>query len=787
MNGSNPGRHRIRRIATGLILLVLPFIYFNGSPFSGQVISSNGLIYQWKPFDQMPGAASATGANPLLADQPQQFHAYHKFIIDSVGDGILPLWIPYILCGNSFAGNIQAQTWYPFTYLGLLMPLPLSETTTKVLETILSALGMVLFLRRAFGVSLTASLTGAIAFSFCAYRIVWLNHPHSSSLTYLPWLLWAVTLIAKNHDRVIPSISLTALFTYLAIAGGHPQTFILVIAGSALFGICHVLFTRDNATSIFQPVPTISYIISGILLGIIVAAVILFPFADALFSDSFTYGDRAGAARGGILPTRAFWVALFPSWFGSPLTGDDHNIYNYNENALFIGITTLWLACASLPYAIRTFGYRYFLTLAVVIVCTLCGLPIVSPLIREIPIIRDMPIMRISAWLQFSLIVCAAMGLHQLTKSAPEPSAKRHVAWLVTGSLLLSALIVYGMLTSSGHPAGMRILIPLIMIWLYTFVVMRSRVISPLLAALAPITIFAELYMAHANYNPRIPLQTALIEEPALVSHIKETEKDSWFRITALDGTLTPNLGVLFGVHDIRGYDLPMKRRYVEFLSHAFYGGTWKYGMIYWHAGGSDFIKEENLPLVALLGIKHIMLDGHSIPTTGIMKPYPYVYALTNPKYSSGSISGDVEKIRSGSNELVELPAGMLPEGSGTSRIRIVDRSPNGVVFQAVCERETIVAINEMPISGWRAAINGKSSPAFPVNVVHTGVLLPAGDNLVSLRFLPGSFTAGLAVTTLTVSGLLAANVIGMVQRRRQSLRIHQGAGAGLPSGTVPR
>ena len=748
-----------------IVIATAIFSFFFPAPWQSKVISANVNAGKFPPFDAQINHHGHE-INPLLTDQTQQFFQYKTHLVAQISQGVWPTWLPHILCGNSFAGNIQSQAFYPFTYLGLFMPVSRAETFARLIECLIATVGMMLFLRSVAGLAWSVSLVGGLAFCFCAYRIVWLNHPHASSLTYLPWLLWSLGRLTQPPYGNARHFFGTAIGVYLTIAGGHPQTFILVLGGTTLFAAWNYLGSRTTTPRTEGWRPPLR-VFGGLALGVLLASVILLPFADALFHDSFTYGDRAGIGQRGIVPARAFWVAVFPDWFGSPLTGNDRNLYNYNENALFVGATTLWLAVVGLPFVHRNRIHLFFFSLLAVVVATLCGVPLISDTIRSLPILRDMPIMRTSLWLQVATVACACFALHRLAYEEDATRPQWRVACILA---VASAWILFVIAGSRWHPEPSAFkpawisCAAAIALSIAVFLARGGgRKWIPWLALLA---VYAEVHLAHSRYNPIIPVEVAELPAPPMVARLAEASSNEWFRVAGIDGTLEPNLGVMYGIRDIRGYDLPMKRRYVEFLSHAFYKGEWRYGMIYWHAGGLDFLKPENLHLARLMGIRQVLFEGKAIDLAEKIHPLPHVYLATNVQTSTGTIATDVEVLRQGDPWVVEFPGELLPAGDPQGSIQSLRSHVNGATMTTRLASPTVIALNEMPIRGWKAKIDGERSPVFPVNVIHTGTVVPAGEHHVSFYFLPDSLILGASISGTLFVLLVIGGCTPWIRRR---------------------
>ena len=66
---------------------------------------------------------------------------------------------------------------------------------------------------------------------------------------------------------------------------------------------------------------------------------------------------------------------------------------------------------------------------------------------------------------------------------------------------------------------------------------------------------------------------------------------------------------------------------------------------------------------------------------------------------------------------------------------------------------------------GWKARVDGKPAPVIDINFGGKGVFLPAGAGEVEIRYLPGSFLVGAAVSGLAILAAIAL-LIGVRFRR---------------------
>jgi uncharacterized membrane protein YfhO len=65
--------------------------------------------------------------------------------------------------------------------------------------------------------------------------------------------------------------------------------------------------------------------------------------------------------------------------------------------------------------------------------------------------------------------------------------------------------------------------------------------------------------------------------------------------------------------------------------------------------------------------------------------------------------------------------------------------------------------ISNVDYPGWLAAVDGQSTPLYRANGIFQGMVVPAGQHEVTLRFWPNSFRWG---SWLSTAGLVAAFVL---------------------------
>ena len=732
-------------VLVALLLLVCIVVFFYPFVFQGRVIQANDILYQYLPFSLDAPEGFEKPHNYLLADQPQEFYPLRHFVKEQVLKGTWPRWLPHIFCGHSILNAIQTEMYYLPNVLLLVMPIPVAETLVSMLQLLGAAVGMLLFLRK-HDVRLFSSGIGAVAFAFCSYNIVWMNHGHAAVAVMIPWVLWSFELILTSKRLKVP-VALCAIITSLVITAGHPNTIINVF----FLGGVYLLFRwitlaveKKCFTTLFLRV-----LLTGgaVCLGIGLCAILVMPFVESRLSGDFFYGNRPGAAlRASPIPfVKGFTPLVFPHAFGSPLTLNDTNFYNFNENSMFVGVTTLAIILITLPWGIRKRLYIFAVIVIALVMLTLLGVNPISYVVRRIPVLRDNHVQRMVLLMLFSMSVAAATGWDAFVSQIKQLK-QGHKVWLIGCIIMivvLMALLLSFNLNAIDYPWTLIVLCLFVGVIL---LVLAREGSEKWLSGLLSLIIFGELAIAFMHYNPSMPLQDAILKEPDISHYMKETSHNAWFRMTGLDGTFMPNTGVFFGLNDIRGYEVPILKRYIDFSTYAFCEGEWNYELNYWHCESPGFKSPDNRRFHDLLGVRFALHRNENGRVGLIHNPeaYPHAFFLDNGIASIGSIEGDVELIREGYH-VVEYPvAKELLSGPHESSVSEESSDVNHVVLDVETDESAILVLSEAPVPGWSVNVDGESNALFPVNVVQQGAIVPAGKHEVVFTFMPSGFAWGL-------------------------------------------
>src|SRR5579872_6745140 len=111
------------------------------------------------------------------------------FAQNSIFNGHLPFWNPYLFAGQPFMANPATMALYPLYYLTLLFPSPYGAGIFYFLHLVIAGAGMHFWLKN-LGLSRESCWIGSLSFMFSGFFWCEIIHPNVlSSLVWIPWVL----------------------------------------------------------------------------------------------------------------------------------------------------------------------------------------------------------------------------------------------------------------------------------------------------------------------------------------------------------------------------------------------------------------------------------------------------------------------------------------------------------------------------------------------------------------------------------------------------------------------
>jgi hypothetical protein len=149
-----------------------------------------------------------------------------------------------------------------------------------------------------------------------------------------------------------------------------------------------------------------------------------------------------------------------------------------------------------------------------------------------------------------------------------------------------------------------------------------------------------------------------------------------------------------------------------------------------------------------------------------------YKLSLTVPE----GCAARIDSIRVTSHALT---AGEKDAGTAS----LIFYEPNRLKLKAEVRRPSFLVLSEIYHPGWKAIVDGKPAPLLKADYVLRAVPLMPGEHSVELRFLPGTFLWGLAISALGLAGIACLFLLPrfvLVSTGRGQTKVHRDSDPGL-------
>ncbi|HZO26384.1 MAG TPA: YfhO family protein [Chloroflexota bacterium] len=157
------------------------------------------------------------------------FYPLRSYIADTLGQGRLPLWNPFLFAGTPYLANPQTAVFYPGTWLFAMLEVPRAYAVNFLGHVWIAGLAFYAFSRLSLGLGRVAGVIGGAAFAFSGFMNGQAGHINQFSVAaWLPAVALALDL-AMRTGRLLPIAALVLGLT-LQIVAGHPQQTYMTVA-----------------------------------------------------------------------------------------------------------------------------------------------------------------------------------------------------------------------------------------------------------------------------------------------------------------------------------------------------------------------------------------------------------------------------------------------------------------------------------------------------------------------------------------------------------------------------
>lgn len=762
-----------------LIALLLPDAWRNG-----YVLSQADMFFEAFPWRaHVPGDYRAPFRAPL-GDIPQMVYPFASFARSRWWMGVFPLWTNAMNAGQPFFGTFQSALLSPFTLVSSLLPQPQATVVVASLRLLVGGAGMFLFLR-AIGLSRWAATFGGTAFLLNPFSQVWLEHPPGGVPPWLPWMLLAGERLATAAHRAL-AMAVLALTTALVLTAGHPHTGLFVALLGGGYALIAALTSRERLRA------TIAATIA-MALGIGLAAVQVLPFLEYL---SLSYGwtwRSSFTTNPFISPVSTMITGIVPNFLGHHGWGNFAGPTNYLEQQIYPGLATGVLGIVGWTCGVRRWRVWFFASAALLAMAVAYGAPGVLQLVSSLPLLKSATLTRAAIVPIASLAILAAFGVEEILKAEREIERGRRLTSLAALTVIATsaAVIVTVLVTLRTREAFLvsHDLLEFASRWVWLTIGLTAVTCALALATVFRVTgrsaggaalvgvLALDLVVFGYGFRPLIPPAQVF----PVVPEIQLVRQDpGLFRVMGLGGSLVPNASMVYGLHDVRGYDGLMVARYAQLLE-----------AVLRYEPQNQMFSAVNVvsPLINLLNVKYVFgapnvpvpegwftkLTEGEAPLYRNTRVFPRAFLVDSYAVLDGNPArralrdGRVDFHRVGLLEQ-EPPSGERPVAAASAEAvgiaTVKSYTDHRVEIESDAPDRRLLVLTDVHYPGWTVAIDGQPATIHRTNFAFRGVSVPGGRHTVTFEYRPASFRYGLTISTLALLAVIGLAFIGRWRTR---------------------
>jgi len=726
-----------------------------------------------------------------------QFVPWWDFAWDTLLQGQIPLWNPWVGMGAPLVANYQSAIFYPpywillFVYaLAGLKWMSWSITLVVVFHLIWSGLGMARLLEE-LGLGKLAQSIGGMAFSLSGYMVARAGFLSiNSAAAWFPWILFFSLRIVHKKKNAFWMLSVVMALQLLA---GHAQTTWYSILLGGIWILFLSLSYSEKNNKIKKITQYISKYVTAGFLAAGISAIQLIPTIECLLQS-----HRLGEYGYADAMTYSFWpwrfLTLFvPNLFGNPATGNYWGYGNFWEDAVYIGLLPVLIALGTAVRVIirknkaqslqTTTGNRdlvLFLS-GIVLVSFMLALGdntfLFKFLYRNVPTFElfQAPT-RFSLWAEIALAMLAGIGVDQLTR----PTGKRQY-WIrlaaagcvaVIGGSLLSRRLLSNVKTTYFIPfvlAGILGLGTALMI-LFKPDNEHEKDLN-LWSGLLILLVAVDLLVAGWGLNPGVGINFYDVDRdgetvgrtfmPADLEYDLKFSK--YFRFESfspetpwaeMHQDLLPNLSILQRIEMVNNFDPILPARFQIWITEY-----------------NKLDDRNSHQMTDLMNIIEVVseTDGEiqrvDIEPMVVDSEVKVDDLIKISKDDQSTLDQIVDQSLDLTSSMILASSSTLVNANcqdkGDGKVWIAEKSPGYIKIKADLNNSSWLVWSEYWYPGWVAVLDGKQKIEVErANYIFQAVCVPGGEHFVEIIYRPGSFYLGVGITILSLVFMIAAVII---------------------------
>jgi hypothetical protein len=791
----------------GVLLALVLLIYLWRAVIEGGTLSAVSSLYGLAPWSASAPSNLSHFYNSLLIDQAKAHYPWDVFDRHAIRSATFPAWNPLVLSGTPYFANSQSGLTSLFNVPLWILPLNYALGLVAWIKLLFAAFGTYL-LARELRLGFWPGVLAGVSYSLCAFNVTWLGHQTLvATAVCLPWLVLAMERVLRRGGT--GDLLALALFSALAMNGGHPGTETHVMGGATLYLLVRAITMPSLATG--QRLRRVGLSIGAIVLGVMLMAVVLIPVLKA---SPETAGRALRSGGGFTLPGSTVKTALFPGWWGRPSEGNLGGPLNYVERTIYTGTVALLLC--GLAVTTRA-GWRRklpFVAIGLLGLSVPFDFPVLHAIVVHLPAFSSVDDSRMTVLLEFAVAILAAFGLQAIIDS-PRGIAKR-ASLVLAGAVAAVAAAVIALdpslhdirttlnhfrtgsdfptpsvlaLTSSGWFAVF--LLATAVVVALTLRYRRSLVSARTAAAILALVAALDMYHFAAGFQPIGPSDRTVPPSTPAIAYLKRHA--AGYRVFGLSGALDVDFSMGYGLKDPSGYDPPQPtERYLHIWQLA---NPAQSAASEWIVGPQ--LTRTGLQAMNLLGVRYLIAaPGTTLPVNlglplvykgadasifenpGASPPAQVPEAISTVTGESGSLGAIARPTFDARNAAVieRGQPGSRGVQAGHGSVTVTHEGDNEVKLQATMSRGGLVVLDDAWAHGWSVQIDGRRAQPLEVDDVMRGVVVPAGVHSIVWRYSVPGLKLGSLISLLSLVTILALATRLAIRRRSRSATPHAGA-----------
>jgi hypothetical protein len=702
------------------------------------------------------------------------YHVPMKWIVrDVLLHGELPLWNRYYSAGQPLAANPAYEVFYPPQWLVLLPGFYFGFQLHVLVHFAIAGWGMFLLLR-ALGARAVAATFGAAVFIVSGpYLSLATKLPLLFSLSWMPLALYCARRAIL--DRTRRNVAVAALVLAMQLIIGEPtmamQTWLL-IGGYALWA------RRSQLAARFTTVVIVGSV------AVLIAAVQLLPALDftrdSVRSEPFEFRVVSNWSMPLVRPMEMFLPALFrhlPNEAGAPMIT---TMYPFRSDAfvgeMYLGLFVALLAVAGFLAGSRGSGAAIVVVIGSVIVAAGEHTPLLK-ILYSLHLFRSIRYPeKFILTAAFALIVWAALlfdrvlaGDRRLIRVA-----------IVVASIWLAIIAIVGLAGGSTRPYfGWQLLRAAAVVALLTLcgrarlgrapgrapeggrahtgavVVVALSVIDLVLATRALVPRMPRAYFDAPPLVQQLPPKPARLfpeaywdvfdRDPNALAWISNRSDDVFWWM--FRNSLGDHLPARFGYELVMEDDVDRTAlKTTDALLEAMKSRRAQHAI----AVEQPFLKIAGATALLRYRPAETAVSNATTPVEVVPAGYArYAFADRIARVTSIDAMLDLQR----GMETVAC-ADVEPFAPARGEIRGVSESANAARISVRAAGRAFLVMSVTAHRYWSATIDGAAAPLILTNGAYQGIVVPAGDHVIEMRYRNPMVWAGGAITLLALAGL---------------------------------